>query len=152
MRLFNATLVVSLAAGLAAAPAFAAPQPAPRPAPIAVPPELSDPALPDKLGRMSGALTRAVMDMPVGELEAAIENRPVTPADKARRVRDVAARGDPNVERRIAAETAASGRAMQGMTKALVASIPAILASLGNVQVELEKAVANLPDPTYPRR
>ena len=144
MRLY----VAALFASLAVAPAFAAP----RPAPSIVPPELSDPALPDKLGRMSGALTRAVMDMPVGELEAAIENRPVTPADQARRVRDVAARGDPNVERRIAAETAASGRAMQAMTRSMVASLPAILASLGNVQAEIEKAVANLPNPTYPRR
>ena len=144
MRLY----VAALFASFAVAPAVAAP----RPAPIIVPPELSDPALPDKLGRMSGALTRAVMDMPVGELEAAIENRPVTPADQARRVRDVAARGDPNVERRIAAETAASGRAMQAMSRSLVASLPAILASLGNVQAELEKAVANLPNPTYPRR
>ncbi len=137
MRLYVAALIASLAV----APAVAAP----KPAPITVPPELSDPALADKLGRMSGALAKAVMDMPVGEMEAAIENRPATPADKARRVRDVAARGDPNVERRIAAETAMSGRAMQAMTWSLVAS-------LGNVQAELEKAVANLPDPTYPRR
>ena len=144
MRLFVAALIASLAV----VPAVAAP----KPAPITVPPELSDPALADKLGRMSGALTKAVMDMPVGEIQAAIENRPATPADKARRVRDVAVRGDPYIERRIAAETAMSGRAMQVMTKALVASLPAILASLGNVQAELEKAVANLPDPTYPKR
>ena len=144
MRLYVAALIASLAV----APAVAAP----KPAPITIPPELSDPALADKLGRMSGALAKAVMDMPVGEIQAAIENRPATPADKARRVRDVAVRGDPNIERRIAAETAMSGRAMQAMTRSLVASLPAILASLGNVQAELEKAVANLPDPTYPKR
>lgn len=150
MRLFVAALIASLAV----APAVAAPKPAPpaKPAPIAIPAELSDPALADKLGRMTGVLAKSLMDLPVGELEAAMENRPATPADKARRVRDVAARGDPNVERRIAAETAMSGRAMQAMTKALVASLPAILASLGNVQAELEKATANLPDPTYPKR
>ena len=50
-----------------------------------IPPELSDPAMADKLGRMLGALTRALMDMPVGEVEAAIEGRAPTAADRARR-------------------------------------------------------------------
>lgn len=146
MRLF----VTALIASLCAAPVFAAPKPAAtsKPAPIAVPPELSDPALADKLGRMSGVLAKAMMDMPVGEMEAAIANRPATPADKARKVRDVAGMD----EQMVAARAAASGQTMQAMTKALVASLPAILASLGGVRAELEKATANLPDPTYPKR
>ncbi len=146
MRLFVAALIASLAA----APAIAAPRHASpaKPAPIALPPELSDPALADKLGRVTGALAKAMLDMPVGEMEAAIENRPATPADRARKVRDVTGMD----ERTVAAETAASGKTMQAMTKALVASLPAILASMDGARKELEKAAANLPDPTYPKR
>ena len=143
MRLFVATLIASLIA----APALAAPRPA-KPAPIAIPPELSDPALADQLGRVTGVLAKAMLDMPVGEMEAAIENRPATPADRARKVRDVAGMD----EQTVAAETAASGKTMQAMTKALVASLPAVLASMDGARKALEKATANLPDPTYPKR
>ena len=76
-------------------------QPLPRqpmPAPV-LPPVLTDPAMADQLGRVAGALTRSLMNLPVGELEAAIEGRPATRADRARTVRDSI--GDPYVEQRI---------------------------------------------------
>jgi len=129
---------------LAATPALAAPV-APQ-----LPPELSDPAMAEKLGRMAGALTKSLMDLPVGEMEAAIEGRPVTQADRAKRVRDSI--GGADAERRVEAEVAQSGRKMQAMTKALVASLPAIMAAMDGVENELERAVANIPDPTYPKR
>jgi hypothetical protein len=151
--------VLFLIAVAAATPVLAAPKPAPpRPAetapaaPIAVPPALSDPALPAKLGRMTGALARAMMELPIGEFEAAIENRPVTPADSRRKVRDVAAADDPQFEQRIAAEAAVSGQTMQAASKALIGSLPAILGAMEGARAELEKAVGNLPDPTYPKR
>jgi len=140
MRLALAALPLMLAA----APALAAPA-APQ-----LPPELSDPAMADKIGRMAGALTKALMDLPVGEMEAAVEGRPVTQADKAKRVRDSI--GGPDAERRVEAQVAQSGRQMQAATKALVASLPAIMAAMDGVERELERAVANIPDPTYPRR
>jgi hypothetical protein len=130
---------------LASAPAIAAPKEAPH-----LPPELSDPAMADKLGKMMGALTRALMDLPVGELEAAVQGREPTAADRSRRVRDHV--GGPDAEREVEAKVAASGRQMQVMTKALVASLPSILASMEGVERELERATANLPDPTYPKR
>ena len=119
------------------------------PAPV-LPPELTDPALADRLGNMAGVLTRSLMDLPVGEIEAAIEGRPPTPADRAKRVRDNV--GDPYMEQRIAAEAAQTGRTMQAATRALVSSLPAIMGALAGVERELERAVANLPDPSYPRR
>ena len=131
---------------IAATPAAAAPPPA---APQ-LPPELTDPRMADQLGRVAGVLTRSLMNLPVGEMEAAIEGRPVTPADRARTVRDSV--GDPHLEQRVAAEAAQSGRTMQAASKALVASLPAIMAALDQAKGELERAVANLPDPTYPRR
>ena len=136
---------------LAPALLFAAPVMAePKQAPIAIPPELSDPAMADKLGRMMGVLAKSMMDLPVGELEAAIEGRAATAADKARKVRDQV--GGPAAEQRIQQQAAASGRTMQAATKALVASLPALMKSLEGAERELEKAVANIPDPTYPKR
>jgi len=128
---------------LAAAPAHAAPAPQ-------IPRELSDPAMADKLGNVAGVLTRSLMDLPVGEVEAAIQGRPATPADRARRVRDEV--NDPYLDQRVAAGAAQSTRTMQRATKALVASLPAIMGALGQAQDELERAVSNIPDPTYPRR
>ncbi|MDQ3078330.1 MAG: hypothetical protein M3Q83_05760 [Pseudomonadota bacterium] len=135
--------LILLPAVLIAAPAVAAP-------PIAVPPVLTDPAMADQLGRVAGALTRSLMNLPVGELEAAIEGRPMNPADRARTVRDSV--GDSYVEQRVAADAAATGRTMQAATRALVGALPAIMGALAGVEAELERAVANIPDPTYPRR
>jgi hypothetical protein len=137
-------LLFALPLALAPVPAAAAP------ADHKIPPELSDPAMADKLGRMMGALTKALMDMPVGEMEATVQGREPTAADKNKRVRDSI--GGPDAEKQVEAQVAASGRQMQAMTKALVASLPAIMSSLEGVERELERAAANLPDPTYPKR
>jgi hypothetical protein len=137
-------LLLALPLALAAAPAAAGP------ADRQLPPELSDPAMADKLGRMMGSLTKALMEMPIGELEASVQGREPTAADKNKRVRDSI--GGPGAEKLVEAEVAASGRQMQAMTKALIASLPTIMASLEGVERELERATANLPDPTYPKR
>ena len=142
MRVLLALIPIAMLASPAAAQAPADP--------IRIPPELTDPAMADKLGRMMGAMTRSLMDLPIGEMEAAIQGRPVTPADKAKRVRDTI--NDPNLEQRIAAEAANSGRTMQASMKAMAAALPAISRALSEVQGEIERATANLPSPTYPRR
>ena len=138
-------LWIALPLMLAATPALAAPKEA-----SSLPRELSDPAMADKLGKMMGSLTRALMDMPVGELEAAAQGREPTPADRARRVRDHV--GGPDAEREVEASVAASGRTMQAATKALVDSLPSLMGALDEMESRLERATANLPDPTYPNR
>jgi hypothetical protein len=138
-------LLIALPLMLVPLPALAAPKEAPQ-----LPPELSDPAMADRLGKMMGALTRALMDMPVGELEAAAQGREPTAADRVRRVRDHI--GGPEAEREVEAKVVASGRQLQAMTQALVASLPAIMASLEGIERDLERATANLPDPSYPKR
>ena len=130
---------------LVATPALAA-QPA---APV-LPPVLTDPAMADQLGRVAGAVTRSLMNLPVGEVEAAIEGRPATRADRSRTVRDSI--GDPYVEQRIESQAAASGRTIQAASQALANSLPAILQAIDGATADIERAVANLPDPTYPRR
>jgi len=137
--------LIALPLTMIAAPAMAAPQ-----SDQQIPPELSDPAIADKLTRMMGPLTKALMDMPVGEMEAAVQGREPTPADKNKRVRDEI--GGPEAERELQARVAAAGPQMRAMQKALVASLPALMGALGNMEKELERATANLPNPTYPNR
>ena len=140
-------LLIALPALLVAAPLAA--QTPPPPADRRIPPELSDPAVADKLARAMVPLSRALMDLPIGELEAAIEGRTPTAADRQKRVRDEIG---PEGERELAAQVAAAGPQMRAMQKALVASLPALMGALSGVEKELERAVANMPDPTYPKR
>ena len=140
-------LLFTLPLMLASAPAngqTAAPKEAPQ-----IPQELSDPAMADKLGRMLGPLSKALLDLPVGELEAAISGRAPTEADRRKRVRDELG---PDGERELAEHIAKAGPQMRVMQKALVAALPAIMKSLEGVEKDLERATANLPDPTYPKR
>jgi len=78
---------IALPLMLAPVPAIAAPREAPQ-----LPREFTDPAMADKLGKVAGALTRALMDLPVGEVEAAVQGREATAADRSKKVRDVAIR------------------------------------------------------------
>jgi hypothetical protein len=149
MRAFVAFAVLALVA----APATAA-EPL-SDSDFAIPPEMTDPAMAQTLGKMFGALTKAMMDMPVGEMQAAIEGREPTPADKARTVRDMTGR-DPNFERRVETQVAQSVPRMQAGLKAMSKSLPAMAKALEKAADEMEgsldRATANIPQPGYPRR
>ena len=140
-------LLIAAALTLTASPALAAPNRAPQ-----LPRALTDPAMPDQLGRTAGALTRALLDLPVGEIAAAIEGRPATSADRRRTVRDLAGRNDPNLGRRIEQQTARSGAALQAGARAMITALPSILQSIDRATDQIDRATANLPDPSYPRR
>lgn len=130
-------LLIALPALLLAAPAAA--QPA-----NDITRELTDPRTADKLGKMAGALSRALLDLNVGEIQAAVEGRPVTQADRRRTVRDLAG-GDRNLDRRIEQQAATGVRAM-------AAALPAVINSVERAAAEIDRATANLPTPGYPRR
>ena len=140
-------LLIALPLTLIAAPAMAQPTRAPE-----LPRELTDPAMADKLGKMAGALSRALLDLNVGEVQAAVEGRPVTQADRRRTVRDMAARGDPNIERNIERQAATSGAAIQAGAKAIAAALPAIMDAIDRAAADIDRTTANLPQPGYPRR
>ena len=140
-------LLIALPLAMFAAPAAAQSRPTPE-----LPRELTDPAMADKLGQMAGAVSRALLDLNVGEVQAAVEGRPVTDADRRRTVRDIAAGGDPNVERAIERQAANSGAAIQAGMKAMAAALPAIMQSVQGAAAEIDRAAANLPQPGYPRR
>jgi hypothetical protein len=130
---------------LAATPAVAQPMPQ-------LPPELTDPATAQKLTNAMQELSRALLDVRVGGVRAALEGRPATPAERAMTVRDMARRDDPDFERHLQQRMATVGPKMQQSMRAINEALPAMAQGLAQAQQALERAVANMPDPTYPKR
>lgn len=140
-------LPIALPLALIAAPAMAQ-----RPDTPELPRALTDPAQADQVGRVAGAVSRALLDLNIGEIEAAVQGRAPTPADRRRTVRDVVARGDPAIERRIERQAANSGAAVQSGARAIAAALPPIIGALEKAAADIDRATANLPTPGYPRR
>jgi hypothetical protein len=130
---------------IGASPAFA--QPAPQ-----LPPELTDPATAQRLAGAMQAVSNAFLNMRVGDIQAALEGRPATPAERNMTVRDMARRDDPDFDRHFEHNMAKVGPTMQRSMQALNETLPVVMHDLKDVQRSLERAVANLPDPTYPNR
>jgi len=131
---------------MAAAPvAAAAPQQQPQPQ---VPPQLSDPAMVDRLAGTMQAMSRAFLDLPVGEIEAAVEGRPPTHADRNRTLRSE----NPNLDREVQAQIAQARPMIRQSMKAIADALPAVMKSLHEARESIERAAANMPDPNYPKR
>ena len=113
---------------------------------------LNDPATADKLVNVMQALSQAFLNLPVGEVQAAVEGRPPTPAETHMTVRDLGRRDDPNFDRNFQ-QHMAEARPMihQGM-KAMADALPAMMNGLNEASHAIERAAANMPDPTYPKR
>ena len=62
----------------------------------------------DRLGGMMQALSKAFLNLPVGEIEAAAEGRPATQADRRQTIRDLGRKQDPNFERNLDRDLATS--------------------------------------------
>ncbi|WP_310468845.1 hypothetical protein [Sphingomonas sp.] len=141
---------------LIASPAVAQSAPAPAPAApiedIRVPPELTDPRFTARIGDVMQALSKAFLNLPVGEIEAAVEGRRPTAVDRRRTIRDVGRRDDPHFERNLEAQIAGSQVAMQAGARAMATALPAMMKGLSEAAREIEKATANLPSPVYPKR
>ena len=130
---------------LSASPAFA--QRAPQ-----LPPELTDPATAQRLAGGMQAVSNAFLNIRIGEMHAALEGRPATPAERNMTVRDMARRDDPDFDRHMQENMARIGPTMQRSMQALNQALPVVVRDLKDARKSLERAVANLPDPTYPRR
>ncbi|WP_308514697.1 hypothetical protein [Sphingomonas flavescens] len=138
--------VVALSTLIIAVPAAAQPV-APQ-----LPPVLTDPASAQRLTGVLDAITDAVLGMRVGEVRAAIDGREPTPQERATTVRDMARRDDPDFDRHLHGKLAAVGPTIQQGAQAVNRALPEVMRSLDQAQRSIERAVANLPDPTYPRR
>lgn len=139
-----------MCASLAAA-APAAAQPAPI-RPIEIPPGLTDPATMDMVAEMVGALGDALLELPVGGIQAAVEGREPTPREKALTVRDLGRRDDPNFERNLELQIAQAKPVIQHGMRAMAEALPAVTEALSDVAIRMERAIENMPRPDYPRR
>ena len=141
--------LILLQLSLCAAPALA--QPVPPPA-IQLPPELTDPATADRLADAMQSLSQALLDMRVGNIKAAVEGRRATPAERRMTVRDLARRNDPDFDRRLDQQIAAARPRIEQGIRAMNQALPEVTDDLQRAQAAIERALANLPDPNYPRR
>ena len=136
---------------LFSAPAFA--QPTPTPGETAeVQRVLNDPATADKLTNVMQAMSDAFLNLPAGEVQAAVEGRKPTPAEKRMTVRDMGRKDDPNFDRNFRQQIAQAKPMIQQSMRALSTALPAMMQGLEQASRAIERAAANMPDPTYPRR
>jgi hypothetical protein len=140
--------IVLFAAVASPAAAQVAPRPYEAPRQSELPPEITDGRMIDQIGSMVGALTKAFLDLPVGELEAAVENRPATRADRQRTVRSVTGTD----ERDVAAGIEEGKGTVVAGGQAVARSLPVIREALNKAGEEIDRATANIPQPGYPRR
>ena len=109
---------------------------------------LNDPAMVDRMTNVMQALSEAFLHMPVGGIEAAIEGRQATPAERRRTVGDI----EPGIGRDVQAQMAQAKPMVRQSMKALSDALPPMMNGLKQVQESIERAAANMPDPNYPKR
>lgn len=137
--------LIILPFALCASPAFAQ-------APPQLPPELTDPAIVHQLAGTLESLTHALMTVRIGEARAALEGRTATPRERNETIGDLARRDDPNFERHMHQQIATIEPQVQHGVQAVNRAMPAIMQSVDDAQRAIDRALANMPDPTYPRR
>lgn len=135
-----------------ASPALAQPYdpyapPPPPPGAAQLPPEIASGEFVDRMQPMVRALSHALLDLPVGELQAAVEGRPASPHDRNKRLRDVAGVDERSVDRDIAA----NGQVLRSGAQSAVRALPVIQRALNDAGAQVARALDNLPSPTYPR-
>ncbi|MGH6658818.1 MAG: hypothetical protein ACREBK_07555 [Sphingomicrobium sp.] len=113
---------------------------------------LDDPRHDQKIPAMIEALTETLLNLKVGEFVAVADGRKPTAADRKLTVRDIARRDDPRFEEKLRGQVAGSGPAIRQGMKSLAAALPALVKSFEEAGAAIERATANLPDPTYPKR
>ena len=113
-----------------------------------LPPELSDPALSGRLVDALQVLSSSFLNLPVGEVETALEGRRATPADRTRTIASESGMTEQELRRKLDE----SRPAMAGAQKAIVNGLPAMMKAMSQMGAELDKAAANMPRPDYPKR
>lgn len=148
------TSLIILPLAMVATPALAQGQPPPAPraavpgAPVILPPQLTDPRFTDRLVDVMQVLTKSFLDTPVGEVQAALEGRKPTIADRRRTVRSETRMS----ERQLDEQIERSRPMMQASMKAMVTALPAMMKGMTDAAREMEKATSNLPQPGYPKQ
>ena len=122
-------------------------QPAPQ-----LPPELTDPRTAQRITNAMQAVSGALLNLKVGEVRAALEGRLPSPEERNLTVGDLARSKDPDFDRKFQQRVASVGPMVQHSMRTLNQALPEVMRDLKDAQKSLERAVANLPDPTYPQR
>jgi hypothetical protein len=117
-----------------------------------LPRELTDPQSAMKLAAKLQGISNALMNVRVGELGAALEGRQATPRERNVTVGDLVHQKDPNFERHMQQKVATIGPKVLQTMQTLNKTLPQVMHDVDDVQRSVERAVANLPDPTYPQR
>ena len=131
-----------------ATPVFAQAAPPPPPQAYQLPPEVTDMRWADRLTDTMVAMSKAFLNMPVGEVEAAIEGREPTASDRRKTLRNETGMSERDVRQQIDS----TRPAMQAGMRAVQAALPSIMKGLSDAKQELDRASANIPRPDYPRR
>lgn len=151
MRITHFLLPLSLCAAPALAQSVA-PVAQKDPKLIQIPPALADPATAEHLTDTIQSLSQALLDVRIGGVQAALEGREVTTSDRNMTVRDLARRDDPNFDRHLKERIAETRPQIEQGIAAINGAIPEINRSLVDAQRAIERAIANMPDPNYPKR
>ena len=120
--------------------------------PVQLPRELTDPAAMQKLTYEMQTLSNALLNVKIGDVRAALDGRQATPQEHNMTLGDVARSKDPNFDRKLGQQVASAGPTVQRSMKALSKALPEMMRDLDHAKKSIERAVANLPDPTYPQR
>ena len=147
MRAFLTILPLALVASPALGQT-APTQAPPRADQISIPPELSDPRLTDRLVDAMKVMSQAFLDLPVGEMAAALEGRQATAADRGRTVRSESGMSEQQLKQKV--EEARP--MMHAGMRALMTTLPTIMKGVSQAAEEMDKATANLPQPGYPKK
>jgi hypothetical protein len=139
-------ILISLPLLLCAGPAFA------QEAPPQLPPELTDPASFQRLAGQLQVVSHALMNVRVGEVQAALEGREATRQERNITLRDMARRKDPDFDRHLQQQVASLGPQLQRGMQAVNRALPEMQRAVEEAQKSLDRAMANMPDPTYPKR
>ncbi|HEX7931327.1 MAG TPA: hypothetical protein VF470_10550 [Sphingomicrobium sp.] len=141
-------VLIALPLAALASPALAQAAPPPPPQAYQLPPEVTDMRWADRLTDTMVAMSKAFLNLPVGEVEAAVEGREPTAADRRRTLRNETGMTERDVRQQIEA----TRPAMQAGMRAVSAAMPSIMKGLADAKQELDRASANLPRPDYPKR
>jgi hypothetical protein len=144
--------IILLPLALCAAPAVAQPVPEADQQAVQVPPELTDPAIAGRLTDAMQSLSQALLDLHVGRIQATLEGRKATTAERNLTLREVERRKDPNFERNLDQRIAAARPKIEQGIRAMNQALPEMSEDLQRAQRAIERATANMPDPNYPRR
>lgn len=138
--------LVLLPLSLCASPALA------QPASTQAPPQLVAPASADQIANAMRTLSKALLDLKVGKVQAALEGREPTDSERNLTVRDLERRRDLDFERHLDQQIAAAKPKIEQGIRAMNQALPQVTEALCRAQKSIERAIANMPDPNYPKR